>query len=72
MAAKLDADAMYAIWRWDMWLAGLGTYEQIEAKVADGRLTPFHCPKSDCGTGCHWKHAQSPSDAGTSQESLSG
>jgi hypothetical protein len=34
----------YAVWRFFMWSGNYGTYEEIDAAVADGKLTPGEFP----------------------------
>ena len=34
----------YACWRFDIWMAGYGTYLEIDAAVSEGRLIPFVRP----------------------------
>lgn len=38
---RRDFDAAYAMWRWEMWLEGAGSYSDIDAAVTAGRMTPF-------------------------------
>lgn len=33
--------AAYAFWRWEMWLAGYGSYNTIERLVQEKKLIPF-------------------------------
>lgn len=39
--SKLNNQVRYAAWRLDMWLAGHGTYEEIDRAVRRGELEPF-------------------------------
>jgi hypothetical protein len=32
---------IYPFWRFHMWLKGYGSYDEIEKKVEEGKLTPF-------------------------------
>lgn len=45
MKAKIEVKGVYALsyalWRFEMWAAGFGTYEQIEWAVRRRILTPF-------------------------------
>lgn len=45
---------LFAIWRFDMWLRGMGSFEEIHRKVERGELIPGVCPLPDCD--CRWKH----------------
>jgi hypothetical protein len=45
--------ALFAMWRFHMWLGGHGSYEAIHDKVRTGELRPFLCPDKDCQ--CRWK-----------------
>jgi hypothetical protein len=38
----------FAAWRFHVWGKNLGSYEQIERKVAQGKLQMFTCPDAKC------------------------
>jgi len=35
----------YALWRWDMWISGYGSYRDIDQAVTDGKLIPLVRPE---------------------------
>ena len=43
-AARLDPEFLYATWRVKMWVAGYGTYQDIDAAVSRGDLIPGQDP----------------------------
>lgn len=37
----MEQNINYVIWRWEMWLNGFGTYDDIDWAVAKGLLLPI-------------------------------
>lgn len=46
---ELRAQARYAFWRMSMWLAGFGTYDDIDQGVIEGRYVPGVKPEEQEG-----------------------
>jgi hypothetical protein len=50
---RTNLEAHFAMWRFHLWSNNLGSYNAIERKLKQGKLTPFVCPIIDCG--CNWQ-----------------
>jgi hypothetical protein len=48
----MNATTAYVMWRFHVWANGAGSYNDIDRKVARGKLVPGVC---DCGADdCPW------------------
>lgn len=46
-------DVRFAMWRLHLWSLNYGSYNTIERKLKQKKLSPFVCPKADCD--CSWE-----------------